>query len=94
MIDTGADMDPVTARARFQFVELGEAGADKAGGSRASAYVLFRNALREAARAAAVMRTPIGGVGRTPDERDARSSAIRTNRAVYGPMRGAARTCC
>ena len=35
--------------AAFQFVELGETGADKAGGSRSSAHVLFRNALREAA---------------------------------------------
>ena len=49
VIDTGADMDPITRARRFQFVELGESGADKAGGSRASAHVLFRNALREAA---------------------------------------------
>jgi imidazolonepropionase-like amidohydrolase len=49
VIDTGADMDPITAARRFQFVELGETGASKAGGSRASSHVLFRNALREAA---------------------------------------------
>ena len=49
VIDLGADMDPITARRRFQFVELGETGAETAGGSRASAHVLFRNALREAA---------------------------------------------
>src|SRR5213075_2065859 len=49
VIDTGADMDPVTAPRKFQFVELGETGADKAGGSRASAYIMFRNALHEAA---------------------------------------------
>lgn len=49
VIDLGADMSPITARRRFQFVELGEGGADQAGGSRASAHVLFRNALREAA---------------------------------------------
>jgi imidazolonepropionase-like amidohydrolase len=48
VIDLGADMDPITARRRFQFVELGETGASTAGGSRASAHVLFRNALREA----------------------------------------------
>ena len=36
-------------RALFQFVELGESGAATAGGSRASAHLLFRNALREAA---------------------------------------------
>ena len=34
VIDTGADMDPITAPRKFQFVELGETGADKAGGSR------------------------------------------------------------
>jgi imidazolonepropionase-like amidohydrolase len=49
VIDTGADMKPITAARRFQFVELGETGADKAGGSRSSAHALFRNALREAA---------------------------------------------
>ncbi|HEX6218915.1 MAG TPA: amidohydrolase family protein [Sphingomicrobium sp.] len=49
VIDTGADMRPVTRARVFQFVELGEAGAAVAGGSRASAHVLFRNALREAA---------------------------------------------
>src|SRR5437763_11368485 len=49
VIDTGADMDPITRPRVFQFVELGETGKDKAGGSRSSAHVLFRNALREAA---------------------------------------------
>jgi imidazolonepropionase-like amidohydrolase len=48
IIDTGADMKPVTAARLFQFVELGETGADKAGGSRSSAHALFRNALLEA----------------------------------------------
>ncbi|MEO6433600.1 MAG: amidohydrolase family protein [Sphingomicrobium sp.] len=48
VIDTGRDMDAVTAARKFQFVELGETGSDKAGGSRSSAHALFRNALREA----------------------------------------------
>lgn len=48
VIDLGADMDPITRARAFQFVELGETGAADAGGSRASAYVLFHNALREA----------------------------------------------
>jgi imidazolonepropionase-like amidohydrolase len=48
VIDLGSDMDPVTRARLFQFVELGETGAGGAGGSRASAHVLFRNALREA----------------------------------------------
>jgi len=48
VIDTGADMDAVLRAKAFQFVELGEGGAGIAGGSRATAFVLFRNALREA----------------------------------------------
>ena len=48
VIDTGADLYPITRARVFQFVELGEAGAGKAGGSRPSAHILFRNALREA----------------------------------------------
>jgi imidazolonepropionase-like amidohydrolase len=70
VIDTGADMDPVTAARKFQFVELGETGADKAGGSRAAAHVLFRNALREAAQLRRYA-TPLAAAGAaTPDERD------------------------
>jgi imidazolonepropionase-like amidohydrolase len=48
VIDLGADRDPITAARKFQFVELGEGGAQTAGGSRASAHVLLRNALIEA----------------------------------------------
>ena len=48
VIDTGVDMDAVLRARAFQFVELGEGGAGIAGGSRATAFVLFRNALREA----------------------------------------------
>ncbi len=69
VIDTGADMDAVTAARRFQFVELGETGADKAGGSRSSAYALFRNALREAGQLGRAGATQ-GSRGGDPDERD------------------------
>ena len=48
VIDTGDDMAPVLRARAFQFVELGEGGAEKAGGSRAASFLLFRNALREA----------------------------------------------
>ena len=48
VIDLAADPDPITRRRAFQWVELGEEGADKAGGSRASADAVFRNALAEA----------------------------------------------
>jgi imidazolonepropionase-like amidohydrolase len=45
IIDLGADRNPITRRKAFQFMEFGEAGAGKAGGSRPAAMALFRNAL-------------------------------------------------
>ena len=57
VIDLGADMNPVTRARAFQFIERGEEGASDAGGSRASAHVLLRNALREARD----LRAPIAG---------------------------------
>ena len=60
VIDTGADMDAVLRARAFQFVELGEGGAEKAGGSRSASFVLFRNALREA-RNLGGLREPISG---------------------------------
>jgi imidazolonepropionase-like amidohydrolase len=59
IIDLGGDMDPITRRRAFQFVELGETGAAQAGGSRVSAHALLRNALREAGQ----LRLPISGGG-------------------------------
>ncbi|RIX27069.1 amidohydrolase family protein [Sphingomonas edaphi] len=60
VIDTADDMDAVLRARAFQFVELGEGGADRAGGSRSAAFVLFRNALREA-RDLGGLRYPIAG---------------------------------
>ena len=48
LIDLGDDYDAVTKARAFQFVELGETGSAKAGGSRASAFLEFRNGLIEA----------------------------------------------
>jgi imidazolonepropionase-like amidohydrolase len=48
MIDLGADANPVMRGRAFQWVELGEGGARRAGGSRTAAHALLRNALREA----------------------------------------------
>jgi imidazolonepropionase-like amidohydrolase len=48
MIDTGQDLSPVTQRGLFQFVEFGESGSEKAGGSRTAMHAAFRNALDEA----------------------------------------------
>jgi imidazolonepropionase-like amidohydrolase len=61
VIDLGADMDPITRPRAFQYVELGEDGADKAGGSRPSAYALFRNALREARELGGKRQDIVGG---------------------------------
>lgn len=47
-IDLGAGPDDVEKPRAFQFVELGEAGARLAGGSRLAAQAMLRNALREA----------------------------------------------
>ena len=84
VIDTGADMDPVMRARAFQFVELGETGADDAGGSRASAHVLFRNALREA-RELVRYSEPVRAARGEPDERE-RSVVRNPNESrVYGP---------
>lgn len=74
VIDMGHDMEAVTRARAFQFVELGETGADDAGGTRAAAHVLFRNALREA-RDLGRFSSPISGGGgarepRASDQRD------------------------
>ena len=45
MVDLGDDMDMVTRPRAFQFVSFGEEGADKAGGSRAATFLLFREQL-------------------------------------------------
>ena len=54
VIDLGADVEAVTRPRAFQFVELGENGAVRAGGSRAAAHVLLRAALQAAANPAAI----------------------------------------
>jgi hypothetical protein len=61
MMDLGADYDPITRARLFQFVEFGEQGAESAGGSRASAQVLFRNALKEASELSRYAPTASGG---------------------------------
>jgi imidazolonepropionase-like amidohydrolase len=48
VIDTGADVDPITKARAFQFVEFGESGARRAGGSRPALFAAFRTALAEA----------------------------------------------
>ncbi|MEA1070993.1 amidohydrolase family protein [Sphingomonas sp. LY160] len=74
VIDTGSDMNPILRARAFQFVEMGESGAAKAGGSRASTFVLFRNALREARN--------LGGGGETISGR-ARDPQPQTDDVPY-----------
>src|SRR4029453_4995361 len=78
-----SDVTLTTPRPRFKFVELGEAGAGPAGGSRASAHVLFRNALREAAElqrfAVPVSSGNVAEPGSEPVVRDPNESRL------YGP---------
>jgi len=69
VIDTGADLDPITKRKAFQFVELGQNGAEDAGGSRSSAYVLFHDALREAAELGHYTGPVRSAAAASPDER-------------------------
>ena len=85
VIDTGADMDPITGRGAFQFVELGETGKAKAGGSRSSAHVLFRNALREAAELGRYASPIQASRGATPDERDRPVIHNPNELRLYGP---------
>jgi len=84
VIDTGADMDPVTAARKFQFVELGETGKDKAGGSRSSAHLLFRNALREAAELRRYAQPIQASRGRIPNEGERPIVANPNESRLYG----------
>lgn len=48
IVDLGEDSNPITKARAFQFVELGETGHRRAGGSRSAAHILFRAMLNEA----------------------------------------------
>ncbi|MGA9582318.1 MAG: amidohydrolase family protein [Allosphingosinicella sp.] len=87
VIDLGNDMEAVTRARAFQFVEMGETGADEAGGSRAAAHVLFRNALREARDLGSRFASPISGSGvasgpRANDQRDFPLEEVPDNRLL------------
>lgn len=58
MIDLDGDANPVMRARAFQMVSLGERGGRLAGGSRASAFVLFHAALREARALSGASGTP------------------------------------
>lgn len=86
LIDLGADMDAVTRPRLFQYVELGETGTREAGGSRAAAHVLFRNALREARDLSRYSGIAGGGAAprepRASDQRDFPLEEVPDNRLL------------
>jgi hypothetical protein len=70
----------------FQFVELGESGGNTAGGSRPSAYILFRNALREAAELSRYAPAIAPAGARSPDSvRDQPIVRNPNESREYGP---------
>lgn len=83
VVDLGADMNPITKARAFQFVEMGEDGASKAGGSRPAAYQLFKAMLREAQDYA---RAPASYDGRSKDALLMRADARALGPVVMGQM--------
>lgn len=79
IIDLGADPHAVTMARAFQYVEMGEGGAQLAGGSRVSAVAELRNALSEARELAAA---PAGS--RRDDVLLTRSDAVALIPVVTG----------
>ena len=79
VISLAKGFDTVTKANAFQFVELGENGAEAAGGSRPVAYLNFRNGLREAIRYAA-------NPGAYSDGRDRDSLLTRMDVAALVPV--------
>jgi imidazolonepropionase-like amidohydrolase len=81
VIDAGADPQIVTVPRAFQFVELGESGADEAGGSRPAAYAEFRQSLEAAQRYA---RNPAAYDGDSRDSLLNRADAAALVPVVQG----------
>ena len=83
VIDLGADDAPVTRARAFQYVELGEEGAELAGGSRPAAYVMLHDALASARDYA---RNPATFGGREKDSLLKRADAAALLPVLNGKM--------
>jgi imidazolonepropionase-like amidohydrolase len=81
IIDTGSDINIVTKPRAFQFVEFGENGARRAGGSRTAAQAYFRNALEQAR---AFARNPASYEGNSRDALLNRSDAAALVSVIEG----------
>lgn len=83
IIDLGADMDPVTRPRAFQFMEYGETGAARAGGSRPAAYAMLKNILFEVRD---YVRAPASYPGRGKDALLTRADAQALVPVVTGQV--------
>lgn len=83
IIDLGADMDAVTRPRAFQFMEYGETGAARAGGSRPAAYAMLKNILFEVRDYA---RNPAAFNGRGKDALITRADAQALVPVVNGQI--------
>ena len=81
VIDLGSDAAAVTRPRAFQYVELGEGGARRAGGSRPAAYALLKDAF---AQAEDYRRSPAGFDGRSKDALLTRADAAALARVLDG----------
>lgn len=81
LVDLGSDRNMITRAGVFQYVEFGETGAQRAGGSRAATFLHFRNLLQEARDYAA---DPRGYDGRSKDSLLSRADAQALLRVLDG----------
>ena len=81
VIDLGSDAQPVTRPRAFQYVELGEGGARQAGGSRAAAHAVLKDAFAQAQDYA---RSPAGFDGRSKDALLTRADAAALLKVLDG----------
>jgi imidazolonepropionase-like amidohydrolase len=83
VIDLGADANPITRARAFQYVELGEDGAQEAGGSRPATYAMLHDAL---AQAQDYRRNPAGFGGREKESLLKRADAQALLPVLDGTM--------
>lgn len=84
VVDLGADSNMVTKSGAFQYLEMGETGAERGGGSRPAAYTLLRELFHQARDYA---RNPASYDGRSKDNLLMRADAEALARVVGGTDR-------
>ena len=84
VVDLGNDNNMLTRPRAFQYVEFGESGARKAGGSRSATFLTFRAMLQEARDYA---RNPAAYDGRSKDSLLLRADAEALGQVINGNQR-------